>query len=84
MRPAEPGDRRRPCARAQIWHARTAFEDWEEPARKRHLLRLWLSLPDGRELPPVWAERYGNIERGTVRGGIRVAGVQPCAPLAPA
>lgn len=30
-----------------ILHARTAYEDWPEPARRRHLLRLWLSLPDG-------------------------------------
>ncbi len=27
----------------QIWHARTAFEDYEEPDRRRHLLRVWLS-----------------------------------------
>ena len=27
-----------------ILHARTAYEDHPEPARKRHLLRLWLSL----------------------------------------
>ena len=26
-------------------HDRTAFEDWPEPARKRHLLRLWLAVP---------------------------------------
>jgi len=25
-------------------HARTAYEDWPEPDRRRHLLRLWLSL----------------------------------------
>lgn len=25
-------------------HARTHYEDWEEPKRKRHLLRLWTSL----------------------------------------
>lgn len=25
-------------------HARSAYEDWPEPARRRHLLRLWLSL----------------------------------------
>ncbi|HYC00213.1 MAG TPA: TauD/TfdA family dioxygenase [Candidatus Limnocylindrales bacterium] len=25
-------------------HSRTAYEDWPEPDRKRHLLRLWLSL----------------------------------------
>jgi hypothetical protein len=27
-----------------ILHARTAYEDHEEPERKRHLLRLWLSI----------------------------------------
>ena len=27
-----------------IVHARTAYDDWDEPERKRHLLRLWLSL----------------------------------------
>ncbi len=27
-------------------HARTAYEDWTEPERKRHLLRLWLAAPD--------------------------------------
>jgi hypothetical protein len=25
-------------------HARTAYEDWPEPERRRHLLRLWLSF----------------------------------------
>lgn len=29
-----------------ILHKRTAYEDWEEPGRKRHLLRLWLAAPD--------------------------------------
>ena len=27
-----------------IMHARTDYEDYPEPERKRHLLRLWLSL----------------------------------------
>jgi hypothetical protein len=27
-----------------VLHARTAYEDWPEPERKRHLLRLWLTL----------------------------------------
>lgn len=30
-------------------HARSAYEDWPEPARRRHLLRLWLSLR-----PEIW------------------------------
>lgn len=29
-----------------ILHKRTAYDDWDEPHRKRHLLRLWLSAPD--------------------------------------
>ena len=27
-----------------VLHARTEYEEWPEPERKRHLLRLWLSL----------------------------------------
>lgn len=67
----------------QILHARTAYEDWPEPERKRHLLRLWLSTPDGRPLPECFAERYGTVEPGAVRGGIRTAGQTPQAPLEP-
>ncbi len=29
-----------------ILHKRAAYEDWEEPGRKRRLLRLWLAAPD--------------------------------------
>ena len=32
-------------------HARTAFEDHPEPERRRHLLRLWLEVPDLRPIP---------------------------------
>ena len=65
----------------QIVHARTAYEDWPEPERKRHLLRLWLAPSNGRPLPPGFEERYGNIEAGTARGGIRVPGQTLPAPL---
>jgi hypothetical protein len=27
-----------------VLHSRTDYEDWPEPSRRRHLLRLWLSL----------------------------------------
>ncbi len=65
----------------QILHARTAYEDYAEPERKRHLLRLWLAPPNGRPLPPVFEERYGQIEVGTRRGGITVPGAVLHAPL---
>ena len=32
-------------------HDRTAFEDWPEPERKRHLLRLWLAVPGAGRCP---------------------------------
>jgi hypothetical protein len=62
-----------------LLHDRTAFEDWPEPERKRHLLRLWLAPPDARPLPPVFAERYGSIVPGA-RGGVATA-ARPNAPL---
>jgi hypothetical protein len=52
-----------------ILHARSAYEDWPEVERKRHLLRLWLSPPGARSLPPVFAECYGSLTIGD-RGGI--------------
>ena len=65
----------------QILHARTSYEDYPEPERKRHLLRLWLAAPNGRPLPAAFAERYGDIAVGTRRGGIKVPGQTLSAPL---
>ena len=67
----------------QILHARTSYEDWPEPERRRHLLRLWLSTEDGRSLPADFEARYGKIEQGQPRGGIRVPGATLHAPLEP-
>ena len=67
----------------QMLHARTPYEDYPEPERKRHLLRLWLAPPNARPLAPAIAERFGNIEPGTPRGGIRVPGQTLTAPLQP-
>src|SRR5215471_17018108 len=55
-----------------LFHDRTAFEDYPEPARRRHLLRLWLAPQDARPLPGVFAQRYGNVIPGQ-RGGVSVA-----------
>jgi hypothetical protein len=64
-----------------LLHDRTAFEDWPEPERKRHLLRLWLAPPDARQLPPVFAERYGSVAPGD-RGGVLAKDGKQIAPLA--
>jgi hypothetical protein len=65
-----------------LLHDRTAFEDWNEPERKRHLLRLWLSSAEARPLAPVWAQRYGSVEPG-VRGGVTLPASEWRAPLSP-
>jgi hypothetical protein len=53
----------------QLLHDRTAFVDHPDPARRRHLLRLWLCPPTGRRLPAAFTQRYGSIEVGR-RGGV--------------
>jgi len=63
-----------------ILHDRTAFEDYPEPERKRHLLRLWLAPPGARPLPEVYKERFGSITPGD-RGGVVVAGAKPTIPF---
>lgn len=63
-----------------ILHDRTAFEDYAEPDRKRHLLRLWIAPPNARPLPEVFAERYGSVKAGD-RGGVVVPGARPKIPF---
>lgn len=53
----------------QTLHSRTDFEDWDEPEKRRHLLRLWLSPTGARPLPSSFAQRYGSLTPGD-RGGI--------------
>ncbi len=63
-------------------HDRTAYVDWPEPEKKRHLLRLWLAAPNARPLPKAYAPLYGSVEIGN-RGGIVVKGSRLNAPLEP-
>lgn len=52
-------------------HSRTDFEDFEEHDLKRHLYRLWLSVPSSQPLPAQWAVYFGDARAGAVRGGLR-------------
>jgi len=64
----------------QILHSRGDFENWPEPERHRHLLRLWLAPPQARPLPEVFDPRYGGVLPGE-RGGIVVKGTRLTVPL---
>jgi len=52
-------------------HRRTEFEDWPDPDRRRHILRIWLSMPNSRPLDPLFADNYGAVEAGALRGGMK-------------
>lgn len=61
----------------RILHSRTQYEDYEEPARRRHLLRLWLALPLAQPLPVQWREAYKDVDPATLRGGFRGVNITP-------
>jgi len=65
----QPGDLQFAC-NYSVLHARSTFEDWDEPDRKRHLLRIWLCIANSRELPPEFKPLYQSVAPGTVRGWI--------------
>ncbi|MED1114581.1 TauD/TfdA family dioxygenase [Bacillus paramycoides] len=44
-----------------VMHSRTVFEDYEEDERKRHLLRLWLMMPNGRKIAPDFEFYIGGV-----------------------
>jgi hypothetical protein len=50
-----------------VMHARTDYEDWPEPERKRDLLRLWLTVRRPLDLPPDFA--HGGITSRTAAFG---------------
>lgn len=55
------------------FHSRTEFEDHDDPAKKRLLLRIWLAVPNSRALPPDFAGSFGRTGAGEIRGGIHPA-----------
>jgi len=58
----EPGDLLL-LSNYSVFHNRDAFEDWDEPARKRLLLRKWINIPNSRELAWEFADHYNTGPR---------------------
>jgi len=75
----EPGDMQFVYNHNQL-HDRTGFLDWPDKNKRRHMLRLWLSMENDRPLPECFKQRYGSIEIGN-RGGIITKGTKLNAPL---
>ncbi|HTE16083.1 MAG TPA: TauD/TfdA family dioxygenase [Burkholderiales bacterium] len=51
-----------------LLHAREAYEDFPEPGRERHLLRMWIAVDDAKRRPlaDALAERYRWVQRGGI------------------
>ncbi|WP_448661982.1 TauD/TfdA family dioxygenase [Sphingomonas sp. CJ20] len=50
-------------------HSRTSFDDWPEPQRRRHLLRLWLSSKTDRPVVPDFGKNGVVQVRAAPRDG---------------
>jgi hypothetical protein len=80
----EPGDIQL-LANNQVYHARTAYEDWPAGAvdeegrkrRQRQLMRLWLATPEDEG---GWRLPYEDCAHKK-RGGVQVDDVPPQCPL---
>ncbi len=64
-----------------IMHSRTAYEDFPDPADRRHLFRLWLACADGPPLPETYTAAWQGATAQGRPAGIRVPGVPLSAPL---
>jgi hypothetical protein len=65
-----------------IMHSRTAYQDYEEPEKRRHLLRLWLAADAGPPLADAYYEFMGKTASGRPNGYL-MPGVTLTAPLTP-
>ena len=88
----EPGDIQL-ISNHTVIHSRTDYEDFEEPEKKRHLLRLWLSLEHPEGFRAKWLKTAIDMatprtllgkssEIKTQATGPRVAAKQATAPRA--
>ena len=63
-----------------IMHSRTAYEDYPEPERRRHLMRLWLATEAGPPLADPYYEFMDKTDSGRPNGYL-MPGVKLTAPL---
>ena len=65
-----------------ILHSRTAYEDFQEPEKRRHLLRLWLASEHGPALPEQYYEFMDKTASGRPNGYL-VDDIALTTPLTP-
>ena len=53
-----------------VLHSRTDYEDWPEPGRERHMIRLWLGFEQPWPIAEGFARPKGYLEGGPVQLGL--------------
>ncbi|HTC10253.1 MAG TPA: TauD/TfdA family dioxygenase [Acetobacteraceae bacterium] len=61
------------CNNYTILHSRTGFEDYPEPERRRHMIRLWLTCRERRPLAAGFAPHNGYGRNETVEVALQPA-----------
>ena len=55
-----------------VMHDRTEFRDWPAPKPRRHLLRLWLSIPGDRRCPKFISNDMARSPSATAAASSRL------------
>lgn len=61
------------CNNYTILHSRTGFEDYPEPERRRHMIRLWLTFRERRPLADGFAPHNGYGHNETIEVALQPA-----------
>ncbi|MBL6618265.1 MAG: TauD/TfdA family dioxygenase [Reyranella sp.] len=61
------------CNNYTILHSRTAFEDHPEPERRRHMIRLWLTMDQRRPLADGFPPQNGYGDRQLIASALQAA-----------
>jgi hypothetical protein len=62
------------CNNYTILHSRTGFEDYPDPERRRHMIRLWLTFRERRPLADGFAAHNGYGRNEVVEVALQPAG----------
>jgi hypothetical protein len=65
------------CSNYTILHSRTGFEDYPEPERRRHMVRLWLTMDQRRPLADGFPPHNGYGDRQLVEPALQAASRPP-------
>ena len=67
------------CSNYTILHSRTGFEDHPEPERRRHMVRLWLTMDQRRPLADGFPAHNGYGDRQLVEPALQAASLPAAA-----